>query len=250
MGTAARLLLALNASQRSLATEHSAPQILLPVAADSSTIPLSMNLAQFPTPAVNDLRKSSRVPLTLPIRLRWHGAISQTIEITQTLDSSRGGLLFFRTEALPVNARLWVTFPYSAESHEAQPETPAHVVRVKTTPGGGQIVAIEFEKQMRPAPSQEVINRRSSQRMPLALPITVRFHEIPWPEHAMSQDVSTYGVSFRTPRQYSLGDIVCVAIPHGVWARRGEMEGQVVRIDSLSESTENAVALALSARNC
>ena len=209
-----------------------------------------MILAESPALAVKELRKSSRVPLTLPIRLRWQGALAQTIEITETLDSSRGGLLFFRTEALPVNARLWVTFPYSADSREAQPETPAHVVRVKTTPGGGQIVAIEFEKRDRPVPADTVMNRRNSHRMPLALPITVRFHEIPWPEHAMTQDVSTHGVLFRTPRQYALGDVVCVSIPHGVWARRGEMEGHVVRIDALPESPETTVALSLTARNC
>jgi len=204
-----------------------------------------MTLAHVPASAVKDLRKSSRVPLTLPIRVRWQGALGQTIEITQTLDSSRGGLLFFRTEALPVNAHLWVTFPYAAESQEAQPETAAHVVRVKTTPGGGQIVAIEFERSPRPGPSAAVMNRRSSQRMALSLPMTVRFHEVPWPEHAMTQDVSTYGVLFRTPRQYSLGDIVRVSIPHGVWARRGEMEGHVIRVDSVPESLEIAVALAL-----
>ncbi len=214
------------------------------------TISASMTLAQVPISAVKDLRKSSRVPLTLPIRLRWQGALGQSIEITQTLDSSRSGLLFFRSEALPVNARLWVTFPYAADSREAQPETPARVVRVKTTPGGGQIVAIEFERQSRPGPSLAVMNRRSSQRMALALPMTVRYHEVPWPEHAMTQDVSTYGVLFRTSRQYSLGDVVCVAIPHGVWARRGEMEGQVVRIDSVPQSLEIAVALALTTRNC
>lgn len=201
--------------------------------------------------SVTELRKSTRVPLTLPIRLRWQGALGQIIEVTETLDSSRGGLLFFRTVALPVNTRLWVTFPYSAESTEAQPETAARVVRVKTTPGGGQIVAIEFEPpKPRPLTNVAVFNRRSSQRMPLALPITVRFHEVPWPEHAMTQDVCTYGVSFRSPRQYTVGDILCVSIPHGLWARRGEMEGQVVRIDSLRDSHEQAVALALTAKNC
>ena len=149
-----------------------------------------------------------------------------------------------------MNARLWVTFPYSAETNEAQPETAAHVVRVKTTPGRGQIVAIEFEKRERPSATAAAINRRSSQRMPLALPITVRYHDIPWPEHTMTQDLSTYGVLFRTPRQYSLGDVVCVSIPHGVWARRGEMEGHVVRIDSSVDAAETAVALALTSKNC
>ena len=94
MGIAAKLLLALNASQRPLADGHSGPEILLPPATHPSTISASMKLAQFPTPAVKDLRTSSRVPLTLPIRLRWQGALGQTMEVTQTLDSSRGGLLF------------------------------------------------------------------------------------------------------------------------------------------------------------
>lgn len=195
--------------------------------------------------AVTDLRRAARVPLTLPIRLRWQGALGQTIEITQTLDSSRGGLLFFRTEAMPVNARLWATFPYSAESSEAQPEMPARVVRVKTTPGGGQTVAIQFENRPRPAADAAVFNRRSSQRMALALPMTVRYHEIPWPEQAMTQDISTGGVLFSTSREYSLGDLLCVAIPHGVWARRGEMQAQVVRLENQPDSIEHGVALSL-----
>ncbi|MBI3403945.1 MAG: PilZ domain-containing protein [Acidobacteria bacterium] len=190
------------------------------------------------------------MPLTLPLRLRWQGALGQTIEVTQTLDSSRGGLLFFRTEALPVNARLWVTFPYSVESVEAQPETPARVVRVKTTPGGGQIVAIAFESQRKPSQPPVILNRRNSQRLPFALPISVRFHEIPWPEQTMTQDISNYGVLFRTSRQYSLGDVVCVSIPHGIWARRGEMEAHVVRIDKLESPVEHGIALAISSKKC
>lgn len=201
--------------------------------------------------AVSEQRKSARVPLTLPVRLRWQGALGQRVEVTQTLDSSRGGLVFFRTEALPVNTRLWVTFPYSAESVESQPETPAHVIRVKTTPGGGQIVAIEFEKQRRGPANEAVFNRRGSQRMPLALPMTVRFHEVPWPEQAMTQDISSYGVSFRTSRQYSAGDVLCVSIPHGIWARRGEMEARVVRVDPPApQSIEHGIALALTNKNC
>jgi hypothetical protein len=209
---------------------------------------VSMHVAQ--SAVENDLRKSSRVPLTLPLRLRWQGALGQTLELTETLDSSRGGLLFFRTAALPVNSRLWVTFPYSPDSTESQPEVPARVVRVKTTAGGGQIVAIEFLAQHRSVPPAAEINRRSSQRLPLALPITVRFHEIPWPEHAMSADISSYGVLFRSPRQYAVGDILCVSIPHGIWARRGEMQAQVVRVDRLPGAIDQGIALALSPKNC
>lgn len=227
---------------------HSRVEILLFPPGQPSTISPATPMAQFPV--VTDQRKSARVPLTLPVRLRWQGALGQTLEVTETLDSSRGGLLFFRTSALSVNARLWVTFPYSAESVEAQPEVPARVVRIKTTPGRGQLVAIEFLPLPRPEASAAVFNRRGTQRLPLALPMTVRFHEVPWPEHAMSRDISSYGVLFRTARQYSVGDVVCVSIPHGIWARRGEMEAHVVRVDSLSGSVEHGIALSLTSKNC
>jgi hypothetical protein len=227
---------------------HREVEIILPAPRAPVTMGATPDMAQIS--AVSEHRKSARVPLTLPVRVRWQGALGQTVEVTQTLDSSRTGLLFFRTQALAVNLRLWVTFPYAPDNPEAQPEIPARVARVKTTPGGGQLVAVEFEPQPRGVKPIAPFNRRDTQRMALALPMTVRFHEVPWPEQAMTQDVSTHGVLFRTARQYAVGDMLCVHIPHGIWARRGEMEARVVRVQPLSGSAEQHVALALGAKSC
>ncbi len=196
-----------------------------------------------PFPVVTDQRQSTRAPLNLPVRLRWQGALGQTVEVTQTLDSSRSGLLFYRTQAMAVNTRVWVTCPYSPESRDPMPETPARVVRVKTTPGGGQLVALMFDAPSRPAPLAGGPNLRAATRLPLALPLNVRLDDLPWPEQAMTSDISDSGVSFLTPRVYHHGEVVRVSVAHGAWGRRGEAEARVVRVDPLPNSVEHRVAL-------
>ena len=196
-------------------------------------------------PVLTNQRRSARAPLNLPVRLRWQGALGQTIEVTQTLDSSRSGMLFYRSQAMAVSLRVWVTCPYSPESREALPETPARVVRVKTTPGGGQLVALMFDAPQRPAPVAGGHNLRASARLPLALPLSVRWDDLPWPEQTMTADISDSGVAFLTPRQYHDGEVVRVSVAHGAWARRGETEARVVRVDALADPVDQRVALTI-----
>ena len=87
--------------------------------------------------------------------------LGQCMEMAETLDVSRSGLLFYRTRPRPVAARLWVVYPFAADS-PTQPETPARVARVKTTPGGGQLVAVEFQ----PLPRPTVVPSPPGKRMP------------------------------------------------------------------------------------
>src|SRR5579863_3744699 len=73
-----------------------------------------------------DLRKHPRAQLKLPARIRWHGPIGMRLEITQTVDVSRDGMLFHRSEACDRLARMWVAFPFDPEGGPVtQPETPA-----------------------------------------------------------------------------------------------------------------------------
>lgn len=192
---------------------------------------------------VHDQRRSARVQLNIPVRLRWQSPLRQIIEVSESLDVSRTGLLFYRTQAMPVNSRLWVMHPYSPEVPGGQPETPARVVRVKTTPGGGQLVAVEFEFPRRGASSSAKHNRRKVERTTLALPLTVRRENVPWPEENMTHDVSQGGIAFRSPQQYSMGENVRVRVTYGPWAVAGELHARVVRLQSAPNSVEQIVSL-------
>jgi Tfp pilus assembly protein PilZ len=121
---------------------------------------------------------------------------------------------------------------------------PARVVRVKTTPGGGQLVAVEFEQPRRSVPAVGKFNRRAAERRPLSLPLSLWPAGAPWPEYAMTLDLSDGGVLIRTPTVYSVGDRVRVALTYGSWTRRGELEAEVVRVEPVPDSVEQRVALA------
>ena len=185
-----------------------------------------------------------RVQLHLPARLRWLGPLGFFVEVAETLDVCRGGLLFYRAEPCTQGAPVWVTFPYQPKSTENPAELPARVVRVKSTSSGGHLVAIEFEATRAGAETAEA-NRRSSERVAVAVPIRVRAGSTPWPEETMTQDLSPGGVLFRSARQYAPGETVRVAIPYGTWALAGELTGRVTRVEPAAGSAEQRVAVAL-----
>lgn len=198
--------------------------------------------------AVTEQRRSTRAQLNLPVRIRWQGPLGQSIELAETLDVSRTGLLFYRTQPLAVAAKLWVTYPFSKEG-PAQPETPGRVVRVKTTPGGGQLVAIEFKPLPRPSLVPKTASHRGMERTPVALPVTIRTSGMPWGEEAMTLDVSDTGLRITTVRLYRVGEIVSVNLAAGRWAvAQGELPARVVRVDSVPDSVEHVVALKLEPR--
>ena len=74
-------------------------------------------------------RAYRRVRMRLPARLRWTSPFGQKIELADTMDVSRGGLLLSSREWHAPGVPLWVTFPYDAFFREGQPEVPARVVR-------------------------------------------------------------------------------------------------------------------------
>lgn len=195
--------------------------------------------------AVTEQRRATRAQLNLPVRIRWQGPLGQSIEIAETLDVSRTGVLFYRTQPMHVAERLWVTYPFSKES-PAQPETPARVVRVKTTPGGGQLVALELKPLPRSTPAGLAASRRRTTRTAVALPLTIRPLNMPWGEEAMTLDVSDAGIRVTTTRQYQVGETVRVSLAAGRWAiAHGELPARIVRIDAVPDSVEHLVALEL-----
>lgn len=191
-------------------------------------------------------RRYVRVSLQLPVRLRWMGPLRQTTEVTETLDVSRGGLMVYRPEPCAEGATVWVTFPFDPGDSAGQPETPARVVRVRTTPTGGNLIGLEFELPKRAVRSVGGFNRRAAERMPLAVPVSVWMGDLPWPEESMTMDVSETGLMFRSARQYQVGEIVRVA-PHGTplpgSLGRKQRHARVVRIEPLKGAPEQRVAL-------
>ena len=79
------------------------------------------------TPA--DSREHRRVRMRLPVRMRWTTPFSQKIELGETIDVSRSGLLVSTKESHTPGITLWVTFPYDATLSDGQPEILARVAR-------------------------------------------------------------------------------------------------------------------------
>jgi hypothetical protein len=185
-----------------------------------------------------ELRKHPRAQLKLPVRIRWRGPIGMRLEITETVDVSRDGMLFHRSEACDRQARMWVAFPFDPAAGAAtQPETPARVVRVEPdAKDGGHWIAVKFENVARSPQLPAGRERRGSERIPFALPIFVRLAGTPWPEEFMTQDISQHGTRFETSHIYAPGDKVLAKIPWGEWSKTGEVAGRVVRVETMDDS--------------
>jgi hypothetical protein len=76
-----------------------------------------------------DSRERRRVRMRLPARLRWNTPFGQKIELVETLDVSRRGLLVSTREPHSPGVPLWVTFPFDSSLRDGQPEMSAHIVR-------------------------------------------------------------------------------------------------------------------------
>jgi hypothetical protein len=183
-----------------------------------------------------DLRKHPRAQLRLPARIRWPGPLGMRLEVAETIDVSREGLLVYRNEACDVPSRVWVAFPFEpAAPTFVQPETPARIVRVEDDPAGGFRVGMSLPIAPRGLPHPARGERRSFERVPFALPIFVRPAGTPWPEESMAQGLSHGGTRFETSHIYVAGDIVLAQIPWGEWANAREIRGRVVRVEAVSD---------------
>jgi hypothetical protein len=76
-----------------------------------------------------DSREQRRVRMRLPVRLRWTTPLGQKIELGETMDVSRRGLLVSTKEPHTAGVPLWVTFPYDSSLGDGQPEMSARIVR-------------------------------------------------------------------------------------------------------------------------
>ena len=76
-----------------------------------------------------DTREHRRVRMRLPVRMRWTTPFGQKIELGETIDVSRSGLLVSTKEFHTTGITLWVTFPYDASLSDGQPEILARVAR-------------------------------------------------------------------------------------------------------------------------
>src|SRR5947208_14948881 len=76
-----------------------------------------------------DSREHRRVRMRLPVRMRWTTPFGQKIELGQSIDVSRSGLLVSTKEFHTPGITLWVTFPYDASLSDGQPEILARVAR-------------------------------------------------------------------------------------------------------------------------
>ena len=184
-------------------------------------------------------REYRRVRMRLPARLRWTTPFGQKIELAQTVDVSRSGLLLSGKEPHATGVPLWVTFPYDASPSEGQPEFLARVIRcseLHTAPATFAL-AIHFEDSGRVGSNGNLERRdperRGSPRRMLAVPIRVRPEHVPWFEETMSLDFSPRGMRFRSQREYAEGEPLRIALEHAsstTWLGAGEFRVRVVRV--------------------
>jgi hypothetical protein len=80
-----------------------------------------------------DSREHRRVRMRLPARLRWTTPFGQKIELVETIDVSRRGLLVSAKEPHTLGVPLWVTFPFDSSLGDGQPEMSARIVRCQGT---------------------------------------------------------------------------------------------------------------------
>lgn len=190
-----------------------------------------------------DLRKSPRARLRLPARVRWLGPLGMRLEITETIDVSREGLLIRRSEPCNPQARVWVAYPFDPSAAAIQPETPARIARVHRGEKGGFYVGLQLQLPPRESPRPAEDERRKSARFAFGLPIFVRPAGSQWPEESMTQNVSNNGVQFESARSYQIGEMVRTKIPWGDWAKAGEILGRVVRVDEPAEEPDAAQSI-------
>ena len=197
----------------------------------------------FRAAVISEQRLHPRAQIELPVRLRWLTPFGYRFEISQTIDASRTGLLLTLPDYCVPGARVWVTMPYDPAESITQPEIPARVVRTELISPARNRVALEFESMVNPPARAVGRERRSGARVRLALPITVRPLNAPWPEETMTTDISDDGLRFETARLYSVGDALLIKLEYGDQARRGEIPAQVMRIEAVDGGFEQRAAV-------
>jgi hypothetical protein len=90
------------------------------------------------------------------------------------------------------------------------------------------------------------IERRTSPRRALAVPIRVRPASVPWFEETMTLDFSRESLRFLSNREYQPGQHLIVAFEESAalpWANAGQVRSLVVRIDIVPQTPALAVTV-------
>ena len=210
-----------------------------------------------------DRREHHRVQLRLPARLRWPTPLGQKTEVCHTVNASRGGLLVPSDGSHAAGVPVWVTFPYDPHLTTRQPEVLARVARVSAkgksrpaTPNGDTplgsattTVGVTFAAEPRPALDGDRCgpepDRRHSVRRRIAFPVSIRPENVPWPEEAMTLDVSSRGVRFLSSRDHRPGQRVFVSFDpaasplwlDSLWGTAREASAVVVRVEPVAQTS-------------
>ena len=90
------------------------------------------------------------------------------------------------------------------------------------------------------------VERRTSARRMVAVPIRVRLEHVPWFEETMTIDASNQGLRFVSSRQYEPGQHLIVSFEDAVlspWPVAAEFRSLVVRVDPLPQGPALAVTI-------
>jgi hypothetical protein len=117
-----------------------------------------------------------------------------------------------------------------------QPACPMGITEAPAT----FAVAFRFEEQPHFSSNGSSLRhepeRRGNMRKALAIPVRVHPERIPWFEEAMTIDVSTKGMRFRSQREYALGEQLKIAFEDAAsapWHGANEFASEVVRVASV-----------------
>ena len=129
-------------------------------------------------------REHHRVQLRLPVRLRWTAPLGQKIELAETIDVSRGGLLVSTKERHAPGVPVWVTFPYDSSLGDGQPEIPARVVRsvevfavTRAANARDNVLSESASQQERSAKLDQPVRALGICEAPATLAVAIHFEE-------------------------------------------------------------------------
>jgi len=133
-----------------------------------------------------DNRQHRRVRMRLPVRLRWSTPFGQKIELANTIDVSRGGLLLSTEASHTRGVTVWVTFPYDASLSDGQPEILARVARcyealevIRATNAREKMQSASASEQERSAKLEQLARALGITNAPATFAVAFHFEEQP-----------------------------------------------------------------------
>jgi PilZ domain len=133
-----------------------------------------------------DSRQRRRVQMRLPVRLRWTTPFGQKIELVDTIDVSRSGLLVSTKEPHAPGITAWATFPYDASLADGQPEILARVVRcdevlevIRASNARERVQMPRASEQQRPPKLDQLARALGIANAPATFAVALRFEEQP-----------------------------------------------------------------------